>query len=253
MIKINKPPSPQILANNHTTWTQNLLSAITNCNGYRNIPKNEKAALLRHYKHPDIQDALFNCSHRKCAYCECKPEETGNLEVEHFAPKSLYPASTFDWNNLLPACRRCNDAKRDHDTIREPLVNPSIVDPQTYFTFNDLRIVPQSNLTDVNKAIATRTIDVCRLNSSRLYQKRSELLVDITNYLDSLQRFINDLDLPLNSRARHNKLMDLQNSLDTIDTLISDDKLLSAYCKHHILNAPEYNQAKALLSTLEEV
>ena len=71
MIKIQKPPEPQVLVDNKVTWTQNLLDAIATYGEYSNIPEAEKSRLLSHYRHKDIQDALFESSHHKCAFCEC--------------------------------------------------------------------------------------------------------------------------------------------------------------------------------------
>mgnify|MGYP005607735109 CR=1 FL=1 len=59
MIKIQKPAAPQVLMDNKTTWTQNLLDAITAYGEYSKIPESEKRRLLSHYRHKDIQDALF--------------------------------------------------------------------------------------------------------------------------------------------------------------------------------------------------
>ena len=73
MIKIHKPAAPQILVDNKATWTKNLLDAINTYGGYSKIPESEKNSLLSHYRHKDIQAALFASSHHKCAFCECIP------------------------------------------------------------------------------------------------------------------------------------------------------------------------------------
>ena len=63
MIKIQKPTAPQVLLDNKATWTQNLLDAINTYGGYNKIPESEKNSLLSHYRHKDIQTALFASSH----------------------------------------------------------------------------------------------------------------------------------------------------------------------------------------------
>lgn len=96
MIKVNKPSEPpKILLNNNEKWTNDLISAVEKYGSYKDIPRDVKERLLKYYKHKDIQKILFDSSYRKCVFCECKPAEGGNIEVEHFAPKSLYPNLTF--------------------------------------------------------------------------------------------------------------------------------------------------------------
>lgn len=53
-----------------------------------------------------------------CGYCEkpCKrgqPGKPDSGEVDHFRPRSLYPQLTFEWENLVYACHRCNWKKAD--------------------------------------------------------------------------------------------------------------------------------------------
>ena len=185
MIKIQKPAAPQVLVDNKTTWTQNLLDAITAYGEYSKIPESEKRRLLSHYRHKDIQDALFASSHQKCAFCECIPGESGHIEVEHFEPKSLYPDLAFDWDNFLPSCRKCNEEKSDFDTRTNPIINPANEDPEQLLTYSFLRIKPLAGSGQERKA--QQTIDVCNLNCERLYKARSALMKSITEYIDELK------------------------------------------------------------------
>ena len=104
MIKLQRKPKPQILVENEKTWTINLLGSISKYGSYKKIPKKEKEKLLVHYRHEQIKSVLFDSSLEKCAFCETKPSESGNIEVEHFVPKSMYPVSTFDWLLKLKGC-----------------------------------------------------------------------------------------------------------------------------------------------------
>ena len=74
MIKIQKPNAPQILVDNQDTWTNCLLSAVAFYGGYSKIPEAEKKSLLAHYKHKDIQEALFESSHHKCEKTDLEEE-----------------------------------------------------------------------------------------------------------------------------------------------------------------------------------
>lgn len=90
------------------------------------------------WKEPYIKSSLLEMSHRKCCYCEVMLEEESRyMEVEHFHDKHDYPDEVVKWDNLLPSCKTCNDNKGTHDTIADPIVDPSVVDPRDYLGFRD--------------------------------------------------------------------------------------------------------------------
>lgn len=74
---------------------------------------------------PEIKDALKAGFHGVCAYCEGDMSAFDFFDVEHHRPKFgaedpkkrtdplYYVWLTYDWDNLLPACRVCNSAKRN--------------------------------------------------------------------------------------------------------------------------------------------
>lgn len=57
-----------------------------------------------------------------CAYCDAQLEETSPATIDHFLPRSEFPALAVEWQNLYPACIQCNSTyKRDrwsHDLLR---------------------------------------------------------------------------------------------------------------------------------------
>lgn len=246
MIKIQKPPAPQILVDNKVTWTKNLLEAITTYGEYSKIPEPEKSRLLSHYKHQEIQDVLFESSHYKCAFCECKPGESGHIEVEHFEPKSLYPELAFEWDNLLPSCRRCNEVKSDTDTRTNPIINPAIEDPEQLLTYSFLRIKPLAGSGQECKA--QRTIDVCNLNCARLYSARSELMKSITDYIDELKDKITWILEADTDQKRKIRITKLSNSIEVIDSLTTAKSAFSGYAKWFIQQCPEYEKAKQIVA-----
>lgn len=90
------------------------------------------------WKEPYIESRLVEMSHNKCCYCECKlGEESKYLEVEHFHDKHTYPDEVVSWDNLLPSCKTCNGTKGTHDTIANPIVNPSVDNPRDYLGFRE--------------------------------------------------------------------------------------------------------------------
>lgn len=61
-----------------------------------------------------VRRNLFELQHHKCCYCECRIDRSYS-DVEHFRPLSRYWWLAYAWENLLLACKFCNQtAKRDH-------------------------------------------------------------------------------------------------------------------------------------------
>lgn len=247
MIKIQKPAAPQVLVDNKATWTQSLLNAISSYGEYKKIPEYEKSRLLSHYRHKDIQTALFSSSHHKCAFCECRPGESGNIEVEHFEPKSLYPDLAFEWANFLPSCRKCNEEKSDSDTRTNPIINPAIEDPEKLLTYQFLRIKPLAGSGQERKA--QHTIDVCNLNCDRLYKARSAIMRSITEYIDELRDKIDWISEADTDQKRKVRITKLKNSIAVIDSLTTAESAFSGYAKWFIQQYPEYQEAKRIVAS----
>ena len=67
--------------------------------------------------------------HDKCAYCESKISDD-EFTVEHYRPKKgdySYYWLGYEWSNLLPVCKKCNQAKND----KFPVAVPSRVAPNS--------------------------------------------------------------------------------------------------------------------------
>lgn len=122
------------------------------------------------WNNDNIKSPLLLSSHNKCAYCECNLQKESNyLEVEHFEDKHHNPDKVVLWENLLPACKKCNGAKGTHDTKAEPIVNPYEDDPKAHFALRLYRLKGKT-------ATGTNTIDVTDLNNhSRLVLVRFEV------------------------------------------------------------------------------
>ena len=61
------------------------------------------------------------------------------LEVEHFRWKDRYKDEVLTWTNLLPACKRCNSRKSDHDVVANPIVDPTAEEPKTHLKLRGYR------------------------------------------------------------------------------------------------------------------
>lgn len=249
MIKLEKPAiTPAILVTHQLEWTTQLLKEISRYGTYKNIPKDIKEKLLPNYRHTEIKDALFRSSNNKCAFCESKPGESGNIEVEHFFPKSIYPEKTFEWENLLPSCRKCNEAKGTHNTGTDPILNPYTTNPSDslFYDFIEIKAVRESP----QYLVAERTIEVCDLNATRLVGARADILMNITGYVNQLKVTIQDIEAADTARKRRNKIINLRNSLELAQRLTLPKEKYSGFCKFYLQKQEAYHTALHLVSEL---
>lgn len=234
---------PEILVENKQKWTEELLENIKKYKGFSNIPHSIKNTMWMHYRHDDIKKKLFASSNQKCAFCESKPAESGNIEVEHFKPKSIYPELAFEWDNLLPICRKCNDSKNDHDTGKKPIVNPCIEDPEKIFTYHFLNIIPK----DEKNEVAERTIDVCNLNSERLYESRVKLMKALCSYEKVVDTWLKEISNADTDRKRIRRINKLRDSLDILEGLTRAEEPYAGYCRYFLNQSKVYKEAQLLI------
>ncbi|WP_345986028.1 HNH endonuclease [Sulfurimonas sp. HSL-1656] len=245
MIKLERNPKPTVLIENEHEWTNQLQRAVSTYGSYSEIPKEEKAKLLIHYRHQDIKLPLFNSSRQKCAFCETKPSESGNIEVEHFAPKSKYPTLAFDWNNFLPACRKCNESKDNHDTLTDPIVNPYDMDPEAIFDYKDIKIAV--NNTEY-KSIGELTIKVCSLNSIRLMKPRADILVSLHGFSAAIEDAIQDFYEAETILKQRNRKRKIREALEIIESLSDPSEKFSGFCKSFLRKCEPYQLAKKIVA-----
>lgn len=139
-----------------------------------------------------IKNALLNMSHGKCAYCECRLEDSGRyMEVEHFHDKSNYPDEVVVWENLLPSCKTCNTHKGTHDTYIEPIINPTVDRPQDHMALHmGCRWRKKDDMGDL-------TIIVLDLNNQRRHIKYRYEVADaiskkVEELLDLMKSYVAD-------------------------------------------------------------
>ncbi|QYJ99440.1 hypothetical protein K0J45_09700 [Shewanella alkalitolerans] len=244
MIKLNREPEPQYMVDNKATWLKNLKDAIASYGSYKTIPEKEKQKLISHYRNEHVRCALIKSSYGKCAFCECIPSEGGNVEVEHFKPKSIYPELTFEWNNFLPSCRKCNGSKDSHDTGIEPIINPYDIDPKDVFYFEDIEIkAVESSL----KESADKTIEVCGLNTVRLWKPRAEILVSLRIFSRAIDEALEEIKNADTERKKANRIKKLREAVETIETLTYPGEKYSSFCRDFLEKSQVYHNAKRLL------
>lgn len=245
MIKLQRGAPPKVLIDDSASWLKSLQDAITLYGSYKKIPIDQRDKLVSHYRHKDIQQALSKTSHGKCAFCECHPAESSFIQVEHFKPKSIYPDSTFQWDNFLPVCGQCNTAKSTHDTGVTPIINPYDTDPLKYFVFDLISIKP---IPGPAYNIAELTIEVCGLQGIRLWKPRADILVSLTGYSEAITAAIADYEKADTDRKRDGRIRKLRESIETIESLAAPESKFSAFCTHFLRNCNVYKKAKMIVT-----
>lgn len=244
MIKLTRRDEPEVLIDNKAEWLAALRAAIEKYGSYAKIPEAEKAALTANYRHQDIKDALIESSFGKCAFCECIPAEGGNVEVEHFNPKSIYPDLTFEWLNFLPSCRKCNGSKLSHDTGSEPIINPYDYNPDTLFFYDGLQL---KVLETPDRLVGLKTIEVCGLNTVRLWRPRADILVSLYCFAGSLEEALADFKDADTKRKRINRFRRISEAVDQIELLASEKEKYSFFCLSFLKECIPYAEAKKIL------
>ncbi len=169
------------------------------------------------WNHQEIKRNLLSSSYEKCAYCECLlTEESKYMEVEHFRDKKHNPLLVVIWNNLLPACKRCNGKKGTHDVDVEPIVNPYDDDPSDHLYSKNYRLKPKTTE-------GSNTIDSLSLNDrERLVMARFDIGEKVQELVgtasERLESFINQP-----SMIRRNKLVDI------VENLLKESQRRSEY------------------------
>jgi uncharacterized protein (TIGR02646 family) len=243
MIKLNRPQEPQILIDNKALWDVELKEALAHYGSISKVPQ----TIVCRYNHISIRTPLINSSHEKCAYCEGKPLECGNIEIDHFKPKSRYPDATFEWENMVPSCHDCNNSKGTHDTQKEPIINPYDTDPETVFYFDSIQIIPLSG-NEFDKA--QRTINIFGLNALRLLKPRAEVLATLTDYINDIKRTMREYTSENDASRKEKILRNLKNAISTAETTLQPTERYAGFCRSFLKNNIIYNRAKELASAL---
>lgn len=186
------------------------------------------------WKESYIEEQLMRMSHEKCCYCECKlGEESKYMEVEHFHDKDDYPDEVVVWENLLPCCKTCNGNKSNHDTIADPIVNPSVDDPKDYLGFHDFRYKGMDP-----GLIGKETIEALHLNDFEKkclprYRVCSELLQKVEDLLDDVVNI-----QPSSTTREKNKM---KRKVSELLEACQEDKEYTAIKATTMKNSPDYN------------
>ncbi|KAA6324001.1 hypothetical protein EZS27_026616 [termite gut metagenome] len=227
MIKLNRTPKPVEL-------TSELQRELT-----EEFKSTGKSVWNRDF----IKNSLLVFSNNKCCYCETHiKEESKYLEVEHFHHKDTYKDEVLEWDNLLPSCKKCNGTKNNHDTKKEPIIDPSKIDPKKHLKYWRYRIKGSDDLGKL-------TVSVLNLNDQdRLVKKRFEIGNAIQEKLEQLNELADDvINGTQTSTQRKNRIV---NGTKDLMKEGLPDSIYSATSATVILTDPEYQSLKTKIESL---
>jgi len=83
-----------------------------------------------------IEDDLKNMTQNHCAFCDIFPLRQSGRTIEHFRPKTRFPAQSHLWVNLFYCCYSCQSSKQEQ--FEEGLLKPDEVDYnfERYFIYS---------------------------------------------------------------------------------------------------------------------
>ncbi|MGR3503562.1 HNH endonuclease [Pseudaestuariivita sp.] len=177
MIKLKKGQEPQVLKDNSSTWTKELLAAIAAND------KDEIKRKTKRYNHPEVKSALKQETKEKCAYCEAKVTAVAHGDIEHVTPKSIDRSLTFLWENLTFACQICNQKK----SAKEDILDPYSDQPDDHLFFAGAFVKGRT-------PEGTRTVLELDLNRAPLLESRNR---EIERYAGEVEKvfLVQDVEL----------------------------------------------------------
>lgn len=247
MIQLRRPTAPDILVANQKQWTAALMALVSKYGSYTKIPKEEKDAAIKHYRHEDIQEALKTMTNGgKCAFCETYCGPGYYEEVEHYLPKSIHPRQCFDWVNLLLSCKKCNIEKDNHDTQAMPLVHPVDDDPELFFSFKDIRIRAADTAPD--KTRAELTIEKCDLRRIELFRPMAEIQLQFYKNEDDMKFALSEYALLRQPAAQQRHLRQIHQSLAACKETGDARSAYAGFMRYLLKNSPVMQEAVLLVN-----
>jgi uncharacterized protein (TIGR02646 family) len=114
-----------------------------------------------------VRDALLGMANgrARCMYCE----DSAGTDIEHFWPKSAYPARAFDWANYLLACSYCNSNLKRTQFPCDATGAPLLIDPSDPMDApsDHLLLIPSSGNYADQSPKGKATIEVFDLNCAQ--------------------------------------------------------------------------------------
>ena len=152
-----------------------------------------------------MKEALLDMSHDKCAYCECMlGMESKDATIDHFLPKVNHKELVVEWENMFPACLRCNRKKNDHE---DKIVNPCYDTPSDFIALDKTNPFRLKGIDDAK--VGKNTILSIGLNDiERVMKVRMVEWEDIHERLEELCEELQDHGYQKKYKFQLEKLME---------------------------------------------
>lgn len=151
--------------------------------GWKRRPQlSEEPNTLRVLFHRDVRAATESAW---CAYCDGIMGETSSWTIDHFRPQRDFPELTLDWENLFPACERCNTNKGSYWSESMMLVRPDHEPVEEWVVVEPTgELSPNPALDEKTRQRVSTTMDVLGLNERPRVQARKRALVYANQVFD---------------------------------------------------------------------
>ena len=148
----------------------------------------------------------------------------------------------------MPSCAECNRSKLDHDTVKEPIINPCNEDPKLYFYLAYCRY--QAFDTSGNSK-ANITIDVLGLNNTKSKcLRRYEIVEKLLNKQHEICIYAKEDISAINTDTRkRNKII---NTCRDLLEMCTPNAEYSAFTATALLKSQEYSELKTLLQNINQ-
>lgn len=249
MIKVTKGKEPQVLIDNKTQWTVDLMNLVKNYGSYDAIPQKEKNCVIKNYAHPDIAAALLGRGGKaKCIYCESYVDVSGYANIEHYHPKSLYPNETFSWDNLFVGCTLCNTPKSNFDTSKKPFIHPVNDNPEDYITFDELNYTPKYS-SGPSYEKAKNLIEACKFKErTALVREHANVLCAFLDIRTKIAHKIAHYNVVKTKRSKIIDALEIWQSLMILKGESCDDARYAGYMRYLLRKYVEVRDAMAIVN-----
>jgi uncharacterized protein (TIGR02646 family) len=134
----------------------------------------------------------------RCMYCE----DSHGTDIEHFWPKSKYPARAFDWLNYLLACSTCNSNFKRTQFPLDGNDAPLLIDPSVDDPHDHLQLSPSTGKYVSVGDKGDQSIIVYGLDRYLLEQARCDAWVSIQLHIEAYDDAVSAGDQALANRLQ---------------------------------------------------
>jgi uncharacterized protein (TIGR02646 family) len=141
-----------------------------------------------------------------CCYCGLLYDRTGRGEIEHIAPKGIYPQFSFHRHNLIKSCQLCNSSSMKHtydsvsvvDVVYEncifKIVHPYLDDHREHYRWKygiiNVVISVHNNSPKAQESIRLFELSSEKRTRARARERNQRRLEDLYDLPDRMKKMI---------------------------------------------------------------